>query len=110
MCTDMCHVDGGEASGIKLLLGSVAAGREECALARRALRLKGTQPEAIRAIRCSWRRIAPQSEVIWAILIEDSPLTGRRAEELELVVGVVGGAEDHPVRLKGTQPEVIRAI
>ena len=37
------------------------------------LGLKGAQSEVIRAICCSWRRIAPQPEVIRAIFFEDSP-------------------------------------
>ena len=36
----------------------------------------GTQSEVIRAIWCAWRRVAPQSEVIGAILFEDSPCCG----------------------------------
>ena len=35
-----------------------------------------TSPEVIRAISCSWVRIAPQYEVIRAILFGDSPCCG----------------------------------
>ena len=55
--------------------------------------LKGTQPEVIRAILMPRERVAPQSEVIWAIVLEDSPCCVRGPHRLEVLglepVGVV---------------------
>ena len=45
-------------------------------------RLKGAQPEVIRAICCAGRHIATQSELIRAMFFEDSLCCGFLTEEL----------------------------
>ena len=79
--------------------------------------LKSTQAEVIRAILMSMERISPQTEVIWGVVLEDSPCyggartvsptTGPLMEvcRMSTVFRFFGSA-----CMEGTQPEVIRAI